>query len=282
MKRIISVFVFTAVILGSVFQCAAADIVYRPDVDGNYSLTYEDERIVDGEDYGFIVMEGLDNQVLNLSDSSLDKILYIDDAKASDGSVTFSNFNLKGRLPSEEGFTGGTAFIGGEGFNSATTVGTLQETFVPVSDVTLDKSEATITVGESVTLTATVSPDNATSKKVTWTSSDSTVVSVDANGVIRGVAVSDSSITITASAGDKTATCTVTVVAPPVSDGKPGDANGDGTIDVLDALRICKFLANHDVTVDKDIADVNGDGTVNVLDALRICKYLANHDVTLQ
>ena len=249
MKKVLSMFVLVAVMSASVFQCFAADTVYRPDADGNYSVSVSDEKIVDGEVYGFIVFEGLDNEVLNLSDDNLDKILYIEDAKASDGSVSFSNFNLKGRLPSEEGFTGGTAFIGGEGFNSATTVGTLQETFVPVSDVTLDKSEITLTAGESVTLAATVKPDNATSKKVTWTSSDSSLVSVDKNGVVKGLSATATPVTITATAGDKSATCSVTVNAPSVDEGTPGDANGDGIMDVLDALRICKKLAGHDVTL---------------------------------
>ena len=79
---------------------------------------------------------------------------------------------------------------------------------VAVTDVTLDKATAEIEVGKTETLTATVKPDNAADKTVTWTSSDESVATV-ANGVVTAVAAGTA--TITAKAGDKTATCTVTV-----------------------------------------------------------------------
>lgn len=280
MKKAISMFVLASVMLVSALQCAAADPVYHPDTNGNYSVSYADERIVDGEAYGFIVVEGFDDEVLDLSDGNLEKILYIDETEASDGSISFNNFNLKGRLPSEEGFTGGTAFIGGEGFNSATTIATLRETVVPVSDITLDKTEISINVGETDTLAATVTPNNATDKAVTWTSSDATVASVDANGVVTAHKASATAVTITATAGGKTATCTVTVSA--ASNRVPGDVNGDSSVNIFDVVLICRKIANHDVALNELNADVTGDGTVNIFDVVLICRKIANHDVTLQ
>ena len=79
----------------------------------------------------------------------------------------------------------------------------------PVTGVTLDRESLSLTVGETATLTATVLPDDATEKAVTWTSSDSAIVSVDASGKV--CALKKGSATITAAAGDKTATCQVTV-----------------------------------------------------------------------
>ena len=79
---------------------------------------------------------------------------------------------------------------------------------VAVEKVTLDKTSAELTVGDTATLKASVTPDNATDKTVTWTSSDDSVASVK-DGVV--TAVKAGTATITAKSGDKTATCTVTV-----------------------------------------------------------------------
>ena len=66
-------------------------------------------------------------------------------------------------------------------------------------------------IGETVTLTATVAPDDSTDKTVTWTSSDETVATV-ADGVVTAVATGTATITVTSNDdATKTATCTVTV-----------------------------------------------------------------------
>ena len=86
---------------------------------------------------------------------------------------------------------------------------------VLVNSVTLNKSETTLTVGGTDTLTATITPDTATNKTVTWTSSNPNVATVD-NGVVR--AVGNGSAVITAKAGEHEDTCTVYVTPyiPPV------------------------------------------------------------------
>ena len=94
-------------------------------------------------------------------------------------------------------------------------VGTGTETpdpeVVPVAGITLDKTTASVEAGKSLTLTATVTPDNATDKTVTWTTSDQSVATVDLTGIVIGIKAGTA--TITAKAGEKTATCTVTVTA---------------------------------------------------------------------
>ena len=80
---------------------------------------------------------------------------------------------------------------------------------VAAESVTLDKSSLELVVDNTATLTATVAPNNATDKTVTWTSSDDTVATVE-NGVVTGVKAGTATITATTSNG-KTATCTVTV-----------------------------------------------------------------------
>ncbi|MCQ2607057.1 MAG: glycosyl hydrolase family 8 [Bacteroidales bacterium] len=81
---------------------------------------------------------------------------------------------------------------------------------VAVEGVTLDAT-ATVYFGKTTTLAAAVSPANATNKSVTWKSSDETVATVDANGVVTGVKVGTATITVTTVDGSKTATCEVTV-----------------------------------------------------------------------
>ena len=79
---------------------------------------------------------------------------------------------------------------------------------IPVESISLDQPYATVTVGGTVKLTATVYPDNATFKTVSWKSSDATVAEVY-NGTVK--AIKEGSVTITASAGEQTATCVITV-----------------------------------------------------------------------
>ena len=83
---------------------------------------------------------------------------------------------------------------------------------VAVTGITVSPGSAQLAVGATVTLTATVTPDNATDKTVTWSSSDNGVATV-AGGLVTGVAAG--SATITAKAGDKTATCVITVAERP-------------------------------------------------------------------
>ena len=92
-------------------------------------------------------------------------------------------------------------------------------TSVDVTGVTLSQTSASMTVGgETLTLTATVAPDDATDKTVTWATSDAAVATV-ADGVVTAVGAGTATITVTATNGtadtsdDKTATCTVTVTA---------------------------------------------------------------------
>ena len=78
-----------------------------------------------------------------------------------------------------------------------------------VTGIKLDADEMKLSVGDVGTLKATVEPTDATEKTITWTSDKPSIATVDANGNVTGVAVGTA--TITAQAGGKTATCTVTV-----------------------------------------------------------------------
>ncbi|WP_284239681.1 GH32 C-terminal domain-containing protein, partial [Paenibacillus glycanilyticus] len=83
----------------------------------------------------------------------------------------------------------------------------------PASGVTLTPGSLEVTVGGKKTLYATVTPSNATNKDVTWTSSNPNVVTV-VNGVVTGKGVGTATITAKTRDGAKTATSSITVIAP--------------------------------------------------------------------
>lgn len=81
-----------------------------------------------------------------------------------------------------------------------------------VEQITLNKTEGVLTVGNSVTITATVTPDNATNATVNWTSSDEKVATVDSNGKVTAVAAGNATIKATSeSDGDVSADYALTV-----------------------------------------------------------------------
>ena len=81
-----------------------------------------------------------------------------------------------------------------------------------VEQIALSKTEGVLTVGNSVTITATVTPDNATNATVNWTSSDEKVATVDSNGKVTAVAAGNATITATSeSDGDVSADYALTV-----------------------------------------------------------------------
>ena len=81
-----------------------------------------------------------------------------------------------------------------------------------VEQIALSKTEGVLTVGNSVTVTATVTPDNATNTTINWTSSDEKVATVDSNGKVTAVAAGNATITATSeSDGDVSSTYELTV-----------------------------------------------------------------------
>ena len=90
---------------------------------------------------------------------------------------------------------------------------TVNKKIYPVESVSLDKTSLELTEGDKATLTATVLPENASNKNVSWTSSDEKVATVSASGEVTAVAPGKSAITVTTEDGAKTAKCEVTVKA---------------------------------------------------------------------
>lgn len=111
------------------------------------------------------------------------------------------------------GVAAGTATITATsqgGFTASCTV-TVQA--VAVTGVTLNKTTLTLKEEGFETLTHTIAPSNATNKAVTWTSSATTVATVDNNGKVTGIAEGEAIITVKTVDGEKTAECKVKVEA---------------------------------------------------------------------
>ncbi len=152
------------------------------------------------------------------------------------------------------------------------TIGIVRSTSnqVPLTSISLDKSELSMFNGETKQLTVKYNPSNTTDNKaVTWTSSDTSVAKVDDKGNV--VAIGKGTATITAKVGKFTATCKVTVSNNIVL----GDIDADGAVTISDALMIFKYKSGEIKLSDTALkaADTDKNGNVELADALRIFKY---------
>ena len=84
---------------------------------------------------------------------------------------------------------------------------------VSVTGVSLNKNSTSLVVGDTESLTATVSPSNATNKSVTWSSSKTSVATVSSSGVVTAKSAGSATITVKTTDGSYKATCSVTVTA---------------------------------------------------------------------
>ncbi|MDE6017301.1 MAG: Ig-like domain-containing protein, partial [Muribaculaceae bacterium] len=139
----------------------------------------------------------------------------VNPSDATDSDLEWTSSNSKVVTVSAAGevtaIKAGTARITVASHNgkSASCTVTVTAKTIEVTGITLDVTEKTIVVGETLTIKATVTPENATdAKNVVWTSSDESVATVK-DGVVTAVAIGKA--TITAEAGGKTAKCVVTV-----------------------------------------------------------------------
>ena len=182
---------------------------------------------------------------------------------------------------------------------SATCTVTVTAATVPVTGVTLNKTSTSLYVGDTETLTPTITPDNATNKNVTWSSDDTSVATVDASGLVTAVARGTAVITATAADGSgANASCTVTVsryssgggssssstslsdrAIDDIQDARPGDTveitlrPGRTTLE----REVFEELAGQDITLEIDA----GDGVLWTVNGLDIPEDTRLHDLDL-
>lgn len=127
---------------------------------------------------------------------------------------------------------------------------------ISVESITLNKPQLSLVKGATETLTATVLPTTATDKTVIWESSDTAVATVK-DGIVTAVAAGNA--TITAKAGEKTATCAVTVTNPSNSGSSSG---GGGSSTPRYAVTVPDKTENGSLSVSSKNAKKGSDVTV--------------------
>ena len=295
------------------------------------SLTLDDGASLNAGDYDVIVdggtldeglAESLDDSViykvtkveLNKTSLTLDVgnsdtlIAAITPDNATDKSVTWESsapgvatVDTSGKVTAVAPGTATITATTEDGSKTATCVVTVTAATVPVTGVTLSQTQASLYYNRTpntLTLTATVAPDNATNQAVTWTSSNPSVAKVE-NGVVTALARGTAVITATAADGSgANATCTVTVsryssgggssssspslsdrAIDDIQDARPGDTveitlrPGRTTLE----REVFEELAGQDITLEIDA----GDGVLWTVNGLDIPEDTRLHDLDL-
>ena len=99
-----------------------------------------------------------------------------------------------------------------DGGKTASCLVTVQSNIISVTSVTLNKTTLNLNVDETFKLNATVKPDNATDKTVTWRSSNPTVATVSNDGLIKAVSAGNTVVSVITDDGQFSAQCTITVI----------------------------------------------------------------------
>lgn len=149
---------------------------------------------------------------------------------------------------------------------------------VAVTSVSINPTSANLQIGGSTDLTYTILPANATDKSVSWSSSNTSVATVN-NGHVTAIAAGTATITVTTTDGNKTATCSVTVTAgppvpyttltthvPEIYEAKEIAGGYGGTLSVFGSREYEVFYINRDNSSNLTIATSNVDKAGNICD----------------
>ncbi len=269
MKKLFSSLIIVMMI-ALAFTAVASAEAYTADADGLYNIEYAIDA-EDGTQFGMVVIEATGDEAFELNEGT---IRYIDQVGAEDGAIAFDAF-IPMDLKNEGTYK---VYIGGGDLDEATFIGTLTAEEVPVeptvSSVVLDKTAATIKVGETVTLTATV--NDGLTPALAW-ESDNTAVATVNNGVVTAVKAGTANITVTAAEG-VTATAVITVEEAAAPTVLYGDIDGNGRVTNTDLTRFARHRANWEgyETIVTANADLDENGRVTNTDLTIFARHRAN------
>lgn len=188
---------------------------------------------------------------------------------ATDKSVTWQVQSAEVLSVSPEGLLKAVGL--GEAWVSATTSNgkSAHMTFnvipTPVSSIVINPNAVSLKATEMVTLTATVMPEDATNKNITWASSNNAVASVDVYGNVTANSVGEAIVTATSTDGSKVvAECRVTVVPTPV-EGIAIEANGSTTLKALQTVQLTATITPETAT-DKSVSWLSSNSEIASVD----------------
>ena len=127
------------------------------------------------------------------------------------GDTSIATIDRKGVVSAVKAGTTDITVTTEDGNKSAICKVTVKSATVSVTGVKLNKAVASVNIGKEVKLIATVLPENATEKGVTWSSSNKSIATVSSSGVVKGVKKGNTTITATTMDGNRKAKCVITV-----------------------------------------------------------------------
>ena len=196
-------------------------------------------------------------------------------AKAINQKVSWKSTNPAVATVTENGRVRGVAFgettivVTTDEGNFTDTCRVIVDTTVPirVTSVSLNVTSRTLDIGATETLIATVLPTDATIKTVSWRSSNETVATVNASGLVTARAAGSAVITVTTTDGNRTATCSLTVRTPSVTGVTLNHSDLGLTVNETETLTatVLPALANQNVSWSSNntsVASVNSAGRI--------------------
>jgi uncharacterized repeat protein (TIGR02543 family) len=224
----------------------------------------------------------LDNSNINLAgyNSSATLIATITPSNASNEGITWTSDNSNVATVDQYGVVTSKGI--GSAIITATTVdgnftatATITVTAVSVTSLSLNESTLNLSgLNSSTTLTPTISPSNASNRKITWTSDNTSIATVDANGKVTSKGIGSAIISATTEDGGFTASSTVTVTAISVTgltlDKPTLDLEGINSIGMLKASVVPSNATNKKINWSSDntsVATVDISGKVTAIAA---------------